>query len=101
MLGDIATIYDAIEAWKNKGLILKIVDGLQDYLSWKIKFLGDNKCAQLGQRYLIQILDNKFDGLINKVWSHKTPIPPSFELWDLQKISRKSQSKTHKIIDWE
>ena len=31
MIGDIATINGAIEALKNKGLVLKIVEGLQDY----------------------------------------------------------------------
>ena len=33
MKGDIAAIDDAIEASKNKGLGLKIMEGLQDYLS--------------------------------------------------------------------
>ena len=37
MIGDIATIDDAILALKDKELVLKIVDGLQDYLSCKIK----------------------------------------------------------------
>ena len=33
MVGDIAAIDDAIKAWKSKVLVLKIVEGLQDYLS--------------------------------------------------------------------
>ena len=33
LIGDIATIDDAIEALKSKGLVLKIVEGLQGYLS--------------------------------------------------------------------
>ena len=33
MIGDIAAIDDTIEALKNKGLVLNIVEGLQDYLS--------------------------------------------------------------------
>ena len=40
-------IDDAIEALKNKGLVLKIVEGLQDYLSCKIKFSKDRKRAWL------------------------------------------------------
>ena len=33
MIGDNDKIDDTIEALKNKGLVLKIVEGLQDYLS--------------------------------------------------------------------
>ena len=45
MVGNIATIDDAIEALRNKGLILKIMEGLQDYLSCKIKISDDKKHA--------------------------------------------------------
>ena len=45
MIGDIAAIDNAIGALKNKGLVLKIVKGLQDYLSCKIKFFVDKKRA--------------------------------------------------------
>ena len=38
-----AAIDDAIEALKSKGLVLKIVEGLQDYLSCKVKFSDDEK----------------------------------------------------------
>ena len=43
MIGDIATIADAIEALKNKGLVLKIMERLQDYLSCEITFSDDKK----------------------------------------------------------
>ena len=56
MIGDIATIDGAIEALKNKGLALKIVEGLQNYLSCKIKFSDDKKCAWLEQPHLIKKL---------------------------------------------
>ena len=49
MIGNIATIDDAIRALKNKGLVLKIVEGLQDYLPCEIKFSEDKKRAWLGQ----------------------------------------------------
>ena len=39
MVGDIFTIDNPIEVLKNKGLVLKIVEGLQDNLSAKLKFL--------------------------------------------------------------
>ena len=38
MVGDIATIDNAIEALKNKGLVLKIVEELHNYLSCEFKF---------------------------------------------------------------
>ena len=62
MVGNIATIDDTIEALKSKGLVLKIVEGLQDYLSCKIKISEDKKCAWLGQPHLIKNLENKFGG---------------------------------------
>ena len=45
MVGNIAMIDDAIEAMNNKWLVLKIVDGLKDWLSCKIKFPNDKKQA--------------------------------------------------------
>ena len=47
MVGDIAAIDKAIEALKNKGLVLKVVEGL-DYLSYEIKFSNDKNQAWLG-----------------------------------------------------
>ena len=38
-----AAVDNAIEALKNKGLVLKIAEGLQDYLSCKMKFFKDKK----------------------------------------------------------
>ena len=40
MVGNIATINDAIEVLKSRGLTLKIVEGLQDYLSCERSRLG-------------------------------------------------------------
>ena len=37
MIGDKAAIDDAMLALKSKWLVLKVVEGLQDYLSYKIK----------------------------------------------------------------
>ena len=49
MIEDIVTNDNAIEALKSKGLVLNIVEGLQDYLSCKIKFSEDKKRAWLGK----------------------------------------------------
>ena len=96
MIGNISAINDAIEALKNKELPLKIVKGLQDYLSHKIKFSNNKKCAWLGQPYLIKNLENIFQRLVNEVWSHKTPgTPKFFVIWPMEKnekIPAKDQS---------
>ena len=39
MVGNIAAIDNAIEALKNKGLVLKIMEGLQVFYPEKLKFL--------------------------------------------------------------
>ena len=78
MVGDIAAIDDAIEALKSKGLVLKIMDGLQNYLSCEIKISDNKKRAWLGQPHLIKNLENKFGGLVSKVWHHKTSHTPKF-----------------------
>ena len=90
MVGDIATINDAIEALKNKGLVLKIVEELHDYLYCKTKFSNDKKCAWLGQPHLIKNVKNKFGGLVNETWSHKTTSTPKFLIIGLRKKSRRS-----------
>ena len=78
MVGNIATIDNAIEALKSKGLRLKIVEGLQDYLSYKIKFSGNKKHAWLGQTHPIKNLENEFGGPVNHIQSHKAPNTPKF-----------------------
>ena len=72
MIGNMAAIDDAIEALKNKGLVLKIVEGLQDYLSCKIKLSEDKKRVWLWQPHLIKTIEKKFGELMQDVHSHKT-----------------------------
>ena len=75
MIGNSAAIDDAILMLKNKGLVLKIVQGLQDYLSCEIKILDNRKCAWLGQPHLIKNLKSKFEKLVNEVQVIKLPYP--------------------------
>ena len=77
-VGNIAAIDDNIEALKNKGIVLKIVEGLQDYLSCEIKFSNDKKQAWLGQPHLIKNMEKRFSWMVWDVWSHKTPGTQSF-----------------------
>ena len=75
MVGIINAIDNAIAAIKNNGLVLKVMEGLQDYLSCKIKFSADKKRAWLRQP---QNMDEKFGKLVKNVHSHKTPGMPKF-----------------------
>ena len=56
MIGNVEAIDGAITSLKENRLVLKIVEGLQDYLSCKIKFSMDKKRAWLGQPHLIENL---------------------------------------------
>ena len=47
IIRNVATIDNMIETLKNKGLVLKIVEGLQDYFSCEIKFSDDKNRAWL------------------------------------------------------
>ena len=67
MVGDIAAINNATSALKNNWLVLKIIEGLQDNLSCKIKFSSDKKRACLGQPHLIKYLEKKFHKQVHNV----------------------------------
>ena len=43
MVGDMAAIDDSIVALKSMGLVLKVMEGLQDHLSCEIKFSNDKR----------------------------------------------------------
>ena len=93
MVGNIAMINDAIEALRSKGLIQKIVEGLQYYLSCKIKFSNNKNHAWLGQHHLTKNLENKVGGLVNHILSHKNHSNPKFLITrpteEIEKISIK------------
>ena len=91
MVGDIAAINNAIEALKSKGPVLKIVEGLLDYLSCEIKFSNNKKHTWLGQPPLIKNLENKFEGLVNDIQSHETHSTPKF-------LSIRSTEEIQKIM---
>ena len=47
MVGDVEAIDEGIAALKENGLVLKIVEGLQDYLSCGVRFSINKKRAWL------------------------------------------------------
>ena len=103
MVGDIATINDAIEVLKNKRLMWKIVEGLQKYPFCKIKFSNDMKQAWLGQPHLIKNLEKKFGRLVLDYCSHKSPSTPRFLIMspteENKKISTEDQQDYQLDID--
>ena len=89
-----------IETLKNKGLVLKIVEGLQDYFSCEIKFSDDKNRAWLWQSHLIKNMEKKFVKLVQDVWSHKTPGMHKFSIIKNMVAARRFQQKTNEIIGW-
>ena len=67
MIGNMAATDDAIETLKSKGLVLKIVEGLQHYLSCNIKFSSDKKGGWLGQPHLIKNMEKKLGKLVQDI----------------------------------
>ena len=54
MIGDAEVINKATTALKESGLVLKAIEGPQDYLSWQWKDLhGRSKGVSVGSRYVI------------------------------------------------
>ena len=88
-------IVDAIEGMKKHGLILKVEDELNDYLSCEIKFSDDKKKAWLGQPHLISNLEGTFGELVKGSRTYKTPGTPHLNMVrntdDTQAISIKNQ----------
>ena len=67
MVGDVEAIDQLIAALKENKLVLKIMKGLQDYLSCEVKFSGKKKWAWLGQPHLIKNLEEKFGDQSKKI----------------------------------
>jgi len=54
-------------------LIIKVAEGLTDYLSCKIVVSKDGKKAWIGQPHLIKELEKKFASLVENLQSYRTP----------------------------
>ena len=70
MEGNPEEIDETIEApWKSSS-VLKVMEGLQDYLSCKVRFLLDKKRTWLWQSHIIESFYNKFEDQVDKVHNH-------------------------------
>ena len=82
MIKDVEVIDEAIIALNETGLVLKVMKGIQDYLSCKVKFSKDKKRAWLGQLHLIEILVKKFGNHVKNIHTNKMPGIPKFSVED-------------------
>jgi hypothetical protein len=76
IVGDMSAINDAIQALKNRKLILKIQDDLKDYLSCEILFSNNATQAWVGQPHLISSIETEFGEEVKSVRSCLTPGTP-------------------------
>ena len=72
-LGHPAAIFETVSQLQNKGLVLKIENGFNGYLSCEIIFAKDRKKAWLGQPHLIVNLKDKFGDEVKGLIKYKTP----------------------------
>ena len=78
MIEDVEAINKAIWVLKENGLSLKVMERLQRYLSYVVKFSKDEQRAWLGQPYPIKNLVEKFGNHVKNMWCHKMPGMPKF-----------------------
>ena len=71
MIGESAVIFEAVELLPKNRPVLKVVDGLQGYLSCEISCSEGKKKAWLEQSYLFENLEKKFGERAMWVWSPK------------------------------
>ena len=64
---DIEAIDEAITALQDNGLVLKLMEGLQDSLSCEAKFSKDKKRTWLGWPYIIKDLSKKFGDHVTNI----------------------------------
>ena len=95
MIEDVKAIDNAIRAFKNNGMVLKVLKGFQDYLSCEMKFSQNKKRAWQGQPHLIKNMKKKFGAHVQDVQSYKTPGMSKFliirPLVDNEKFSMEHQ----------
>ena len=87
MIGDPVAIVEAMNLLQKNGLVLKVMDGLKDYLSCQFQFSGDSKKTWLQQPNMLKNLEKIWKEL-QEFWSPKTPNTPRFLLWGQWRIKR-------------
>ena len=80
LIGDPLAIEQATQELKEKKLVLKVDDNLNDYLSCDIRFSAKQDKAWIGQPHLIANLEDKFGEKVNKLRNYVTPGTPSLSI---------------------
>ena len=78
MVGNSEPIDVAMETFYQHGVVLNVVEGLQNYLSWEGRFSMDKKWVWLEQLHFIVSLKKKFGHWLKKVQTHKMQGMPKF-----------------------
>ena len=93
MAQNLESIDEAIATLKENGLVPKVVQGLQNYLSWKIRFSRHKKYVWLRIPHLIESMVKNFGDQVKNVWHHKTQGMPKKFIVGLTADSEKIPSK--------
>ena len=80
IVGNESAIKEAIESLKEEGLILKVDDSLNDYLSCEILFSENKDMAWIGQPHLIKKMEEKFGHLYGDLQTYMMPGTPGFRV---------------------
>ena len=100
MEGDVKATDDMIVAHKENGLVLRIMEGLHDYLFCKIKFSTDKVLVRTAPAH--QKFEKKFGKQVKDVRSHKTLGTPKFfiirPMVESKKISAEGQQEYWLVV---
>ena len=72
MVGNPEAIDEVVELLQQNGFVLKVINGIHDYLSCKMKLLKDKKEAWLGHLHLFERFEKK---MACKLWRLKVIKP--------------------------
>ena len=92
-------IDDSIKALKSNGLILIVMEELQDYLSWKITYSEDKQRFWLGQTHLIKNMEKKFHAC-RMIIVTRFLVCLKFGPWGLWSILKRFHPKISRNIGW-
>ena len=80
LIGDPPAIQETIQELKEKGLVLKVDDNLNNHSSCDIRFSEEKNRAWIGQPHLIANLQDKFGDKVSKLRNYVTPGSPSLSI---------------------
>jgi len=94
-IGHRAALKEFVVLLKENGLVIKVSEGLSDYLSCSIAVSKDGKKAWIGQPHLVKKLEKKFGEMVANMQSYRTPGTPG------QHIAKLKEEEMDKAISSE